>query len=419
MTAPPASTTTRWIGSAILLTLFALVGVIGRASSITLGLLLALLMFSPGGLRTLRYGQSNPVDWIFYGSFAALGIAFALSATSWDDFKYILNFAPYLLIAPMRKQFARLADGRAALTIAWMALAGTIILAGIAVLEVLIQGHSRANGPMNTFQFVYSTILLGFLALGGLFAPGAVRRWPFLVIPALATFTVMISGTRGALLAVPVLAVMAVIFAFMVLPRQRKIIALSGIAAIVLFVAFYGLALQLGLTRSISGLDVPRQILAGEALDTSSFERLTMLQGAWGAFLESPIWGHGWRDMVRAILPHVPPETVERMKSFRHLHNGYGNFAAGAGLIGLASFLLVLAAPVIGNLLMPRDSQSVVRLYFCLTLSLGYAAFECTYILLGFDFHGFQFVFMTAAFLGFVRDAPPPPDRATKEEAPT
>ena len=404
MSAPAPTTYIRWVGYAILVSLFVLPAIVGRNTSVTLAIGALLLLFSPASLKTLREASPNPVDWIFLGSFVALGIAFALSSQDLNDFKYILNFAPYLLMVPLRKHFERLARGNAAQTIAWMALAGTALFTAVALFEIFIEGRSRVYGPMNPFQFAYTTMLLGFLSLAGLFIPGSSRRWIFLAGPVLAVFTVMISGTRGALLAAPVLALLAFVFTLVTMPKQRKIILVSAVAGLGLFAVLLVIAMQLGLSRSISGLDVPRQLLAGEQIDGSSLERLTMLQGAWGAFWDSPIFGHGWRNMVTAIYPHVPPEMLERMKGFRHLHNGYANFASGAGLIGLISFLLVLAAPVLGTFFIPRDSQYHARLFLVLTLSLGFAAFEFTYILLGFDYHGFQFVFMTAVFLGFVRD---------------
>ncbi|WP_417309758.1 O-antigen ligase family protein [Devosia sp.] len=404
MSAPAPSTYIRWVGYAILLSLFVLPALVGRNTSVTLAIGALLLLFSPSSLKTLRQASPNPVDWIFLGSFVALGLAFALSSEDLNDFKYIFNFAPYLLMVPLRKQFERLARMNAAETVAWMAFAGTVLFTAVALFEVFIEGRTRVYGPMNSFQFAYTTMLLGFLSLAGLFSDQSSRRWIFLTGPMLAVFTVMISGTRGALLAAPVLTILSFVFAMVTMPKHRKVILFSGVGAVALFAVLLFIAMQLGLTRSISGLDVPRQLLAGEKLDKSSFERLTMLQGAWGAFWDSPIWGHGWRDMVPAIFPHVPPETVARMSSFRHLHNGYANFGVGAGLIGVISFILVLAAPVLGTFFMPRDSQFHARLFLALTLALGFATFELTYILLGFDYHGFQFVFMTAVILGFVRD---------------
>ena len=128
-----------------------------------------------------------------------------------------------------------------------------------------------------------------------------------------------------------------------------------------------------------------------------------MLWGGTQAFLRAPLFGYGWRDMVPAILPYVPGNEIERMLTFRQLHNGLLSFAVGAGIPGIISFLILSVAPVIAALRTPRDELFVSRLYLSVTLCAAYAVFQLTIIMIGFEFHTVQYAFMTAVMLGFVR----------------
>ena len=130
-----------------------------------------------------------------------------------------------------------------------------------------------------------------------------------------------------------------------------------------------------------------------------------MLQGGWQAFLHSPLFGYGWVDMVPAIFPHVPVESLPRMQTFRQLHNGLLSFAVGAGLLGVASFLILSVAPVVAVFYTARDALFASRMYLAVTLCAGYAVFQLTIIMIGFEFHTVQYAFMTMVILGFV--APP------------
>ena len=128
-----------------------------------------------------------------------------------------------------------------------------------------------------------------------------------------------------------------------------------------------------------------------------------MLRGGYQAFLNAPLFGYGWLDMVPAILPYIPAGEAERMLTFRQLHNGLLSFAVGAGIPGIISFLILSVAPVIAVLRTPRDELFAPRLYLAVTLCVAYAVFQLTIIMIGFEFHTVQFAFMTMVIVGFVR----------------
>lgn len=389
---------------AILVMLFVLPCVIGR--NVTFLILIAGLVaiLTPTVLGARRAASRNPVDLVFTGVFVALTIMFAITAEQPRDLSYALNFSPFLLAVPLRWQLERQARLDGAVLIGWLSLAGTIGAAGLAVVQVGIYGQSRVGQPwMNTFHYADTAMLLGFFTLVGWFAPGTHRRWLFLLGPVIGIAAVLASGTRGTILAAPVLALVAFGFA-LVTARDKRPVIYAGIGGVVLLAALGALALSLGFGRTLEAFTASGSALSGGAVDSNITERLQMWLGGWRAFLASPLVGYGWDDQVKAIYPYVDPAYEQRMHLFRHLHNGVISFAASAGIVGVLSFIAISVVPVVAVLYTPRDSQFVSRLYLALTLCAGYAVFQLTFLLIGFDFPTVQYAYMTVAILAFVRD---------------
>jgi O-antigen ligase len=311
---------------------------------------------------------------------------------------------PLLLAIPFRWQLERQARPDGALIIGWLSLIGTIGAAGLALIQVFILGYERVGQPLlSAFHYANTTMLLGFLTLAGWFAPGKHNRLPFLAGPVIGTAAVLLSGTRGALLAVPVLGLLA--FGFALATAKRKLpVLLAGIAALVALIGLLLAAPYLGYGRAIEAFTVSLSALVGGEIDSNSMERMQMLIGGWQAFLAAPLAGYGWGDMVPAIYPYVDPAYEPVMHGFKHLHNGFISFAAGAGIFGVISFAVLSVMPVIAVFYTPRDSQFGSRLYLALAMCAGYAVFQLTFLLIGFEFHTVQYAFMTMVFVAFVRD---------------
>lgn len=388
----------------LLVLVFVLPCVIGRIDTylVLIAALVAILSRSVPTSR--RLAPASPIGPVFVGAFLAIALALCVSAEDGYDLLFIFNFSPLLLAVPVRWQFARMARPDAAVLIGWLCLAGTIGATGLAVIQVFGLGYDRVGQPiMNVFHYAFTTMLLGFMTLAGFFAPGPHKRLPFLLGPLLGLISAVLSGTRGALIGAPVLLLVA--FGFLLAVSRRRGWMLIGAAAlVVLLVAAAALAPQLGFGRAIEGFEVALRAFSGGRIDHAAEERLIMLAGAVEAFLEAPLFGHGWIDMVPAILPHVPADQVETMKAFRHLHNGAASFAVGTGLVGLISFALLSIIPVVAVLMTPRDRQFVSRLYLAVTLCAGYFVFQMTFLMLGFEFHTVQYVMMAMVFVAFVRD---------------
>ncbi|MBK8085819.1 MAG: O-antigen ligase family protein [Devosia sp.] len=409
----------RVAGYAAIGLLFALVCAVGRLTTYFVLLAALLALLTPSIRQAQRLASRSPVDTIFLGSVITLAVALLASSDEWRDPLYILNFAPFLIAIPFRWQLERTARPDGALIVARLSLTGVIIAGLVAVVQVILLGYTRVGQPlMGAHDYAHTSMILGFLALVGCFAPGAHRRWPFLLGPILAIGAVLLSGTRGALLGAPALALVAFGFALATARRKGQIL-LAGAVAVAVVALLAAAAYFFGFERAISAFDSAGRVLAGQQIDESTRQRLLMLSGGLGAFLESPLFGHGWGDMVKAVYPHVPPDEVEMMTGFRQLHNGPMSFAVGAGVFGIAAFVALTIAPILAVLATPRDSQFVSRLYFAAVLVVGFAVFQLASIMLGFEFHTVQYAMMTMVFVAFVRDPAPPYSPGSAGPAPS
>lgn len=395
----------RWACLAMIVFLFALPCIVGRLTTYFVLLFAIFALLSPSVMAAFQSRSRNPIDVMFVTAAALPAIAFLFTSEEPGDLLFAFNFVPLMLAVPMRWQLEKYAQVDSALLIGRLSLVGAGIATIVAAVQVLMLGYERAGQPlMSTFHFADTAMLLGFTALVGLFAPGRHRRWVYLLGPVFGVIVGLLSGTRGALIAAPVLGFVALAFALALAPARHRGVTLLVAGAVAVFAAILlFVAAKVGLTRAMDGFLVTQDVIAGGAVDQSTQERLTMLWGGWQAFLHAPLFGYGWLDMVPAILPYVPGNEMERMLTFRQLHNGLLSFAVGAGIPGVISFLILSVAPVVAVFRTPRDELFVSRLYLAVTLCVGYAVFQLTIIMIGFEFHTVQYAFMTMVILGFVR----------------
>jgi O-antigen ligase len=396
----------RWACLAMIVFLFALPCIVGRLTTYFVLLFAIFALISPSVIAAFQSRNRNPIDVMFVTAAALPAIAFLFSSEEPGDLLFAFNFAPLLLAVPLRWQIEKYAQVDSAVLIARLSLVGAGIAVIVGAVQVGLLGYDRAGQPlMSTFHFADTAMLLGFMALVGLFAPTKHRgRWLYLLGPVFGILVALLSGTRGALIAAPVLGFVALAFALARAPARHRGVTLlvAGVVAVLSAILLF-IAAKAGLTRALDGFSVTQDVIAGSAVDKSTEERLTMLWGGYQAFLRAPLFGYGWLDMVPAILPYVPESEIERMLTFRQLHNGLLSFAVGAGIPGIVSFLILSVAPVVAVFRTARDALFVSRLYLAVTLCVAYAVFQLTIIMIGFEFHTVQYAFMTMVILGFVR----------------
>ena len=387
---------------AVLLFLIPLAPVLGSVASIVASVLaIALIPFAIAG-NGWSIARRDPAMIVFVAVFLALTICFVITARTPRDPLFAFNFLALPLAAALHVIATRASESpRIVRTIATLCLAGTLTALAIALNDIFLRKLGYVYGfNLGPHVVARVALLLGFLALAGLFVTRSPWRFLFYLAPLVALVVVFLSGTRGALPAIPVMALILAVF-LLVDRRDRLqfgILVLLGIAALA--------ALALSSDRLASTARVIGEVLSsGATTDSSAGERLGMFSAAWQLFLAAPLVGHGWASFAAVAYPILEGRVWGGPTDpFFQFHNDLANFAVAAGGIGVLCWVALLAAPVIGALMTPRDSLFRVRLYCCLQLSVSYFAFGLTDMTLGYDLPTTLYAFLTAIVLGALRE---------------
>jgi O-antigen ligase len=248
-----------------------------------------------------------------------------------------------------------------------------------------------------------AAIMLGFAAVSGVFITASPWRVLFYLGPLAAAAAVYASGSRGAALALPVLALVAIGGLLAGKGTRRDGIVLAVLLAAGLVALSF--VFPLGRLATVGG--VLEELLAtGHTTDFPTTERLAMYQAAIAAFQLSPWIGHGWGNLgtIAAALDPAHFAAAPATATFM-FHNDLLNLAAAAGVVGIACWLALLAAPLVGALSVPADRFALPRLYLCLVLVAGYAVFGLTDIAFGYDLLTIFYALFAAIVAGGVREA--------------
>lgn len=313
---------------------------------------------------------------------ALLVLALAITAKSPWHVGIVLFFAPLFLVGPLTALLERLATRRTLTAIAVAALLGTLGAVAVAGYDAFVLKMTRAGFSVaNPIHFADIALVLGCIPLVGLAGRWAPWRLGFLAGPVLGVTAVLLSGSRGPILALlPVGAALLLVALHRLLPHRRFWV---GLAALVLVTALgLGLAWQTGWLASqpivANIFDVLR---TGVSPDGSTMERLAMYRTAFAAFLGSPLYGHGMVDFIAITATYAPPGVV--FPSYEHLHNDMADFAVIGGVVGLLAYAVLLAAPVVAALRAPAGPARTATLILAVTFTIGYFSMGLTNALFG------------------------------------
>jgi len=112
-------------------------------------------------------------------------------------------------------------------------------------------------------------------------------------------------------------------------------------------------------------------------------QRVIQIRASWKALWRRPWLGYGMQHKMSAISKLEPPQYAQAFRH-THIHFLYLDYAVGNGVIGLASLLLLLAAPVL-MAWMPGDPLFAERLYGGCVLTIGYSVLGLAGACLGMD----------------------------------
>lgn len=346
------------------------------ATLVLMGAGLVLLALVPSARLVLR----QPAIVLSGAAGVVLLAALGFTASSPQHIAMIMVLSPLWLAGPHAGLLTRLGARLTPLVIASFALAGAAAGAAIAAYGALVlqleRGGYLVNNPIHLGDL---SLMLGFVALVGMLDRRRVR-FVFLLGPVLALTAVWFTGSRGPLVAfVPMLVVAAAVLAAMTLSRRQ---ATTAIAGVVLLIAVAGTSMiGLGLGGRLGGLgEAAMALVTGGPTDGAIGERLFMYQAAWNAFWASPWFGYGMVDYTISAAPFAPPGPGYPPSG--HLHSDLADFAVIGGVLGLISYGLLLAAPLVGALA-TRGQNRQAALYLGATASVGYLSMGLTNAMFG------------------------------------
>lgn len=363
-----------------------------------------------GTRPALAGALGDPGLWLFPIAFGLIALAFTLTARSPGDLTALVDFGVTLLAIPAYVLLIRFADSRNSVLVSWLALSGALAAMLMGLFEGFVLGTERASGNSSPIFYSDLGLWLGFMSLTGLFAPRARWRALFALGPIFGAAAAIMGATRGAIFVAAALVVVFVVFT-LVTSIERRWHHLGAVVLVLLVTA--GLATVFFDTDRM--LQVPSLLQemagAGETTDASVNFRLEFYRGGLAAIGDAPIAGHGWWQRFDAAAPFMDPVAAQQGFGVRgaHLHNDVINFGAGAGLLGIIAYGLLLAAPLAGAWFSPRDTQRTARLYAGSVLTFGFLAMGLTDSMFVYELPKTVFCLSAAVILGFCRDTGPLP----------
>ena len=342
-----------------------------------------------------------PGDWAsrsFILAFALLLIAFALTG----DLVHIWNFVMLALFAPLSAMLAEYSDNRNALRVTTLANIGCFIAFPIALYQVYVMAMPRAVAfGSDEIWSAQAGIILGFLAILGYAASDRWGKLPFIVGPVLMVVVAFLSGSRGPILAIPVLLIV-----FLAANTRHWVASLAAVAVLATIALLLLTWLRPSALERLETIQtmIRDLITTGQIGEGSGGQRQLMYQAGIEAFSHQPWFGYGWDQRMPAIEPYLPEGSKFLAKVHHHLHSDTLDFAVSGGILGIISYFLILISPILGAISSPRDGQYRFRIFACAGLGIGYFVFGISYLTFGYEYHTTLYIVLTALIVGACRD---------------
>lgn len=347
----------------------------GNVIFLVLGGLSIALMFQRAGEQLRR-----PIVWMPLLGLGLIAISYAIGAKSFEGLVGLAFFSPLFAIWPLLTAAEDMKSDDSSVLITILALAGVAGAAVVAVMEVVATGTVRAGeGVANPIHFADVALLVGFLACAGLVGKVTLWRFLFLLGPVLAIVAVVLSGTRGAVVAVAgMLAVAALgLVVLRLVSVKQALMALAVLVVVGAIALFLGASQLSGIQRVL--IDMVDVLQHGVPTDESTAIRLQMISGGIEAFVQAPIFGHGPLAFVNLAneLSELP------FGNWPHLHNDLADFAASAGILGLVAYTFFLLAPIVEVVRSARTEARPRILVLVSTLVAGFFIMGLTNAMFG------------------------------------
>jgi O-antigen ligase len=336
---------------------------------------IGLLLMWPEAIVQVR----RPIVWMQLTGLGLVGVAYGVSAGI-EGLVGLVYFAPLLAVWPLVTLLRECERSEVALLVGVLALCGASGAAIMAIFEVQATGTTRAGEMVaNPIHFADVALLVGFASLVGVLAIKSTWKFVFLLAPAMALIAVLLSGTRGAVVAFVAMLVIAVVTGAIVRLYSRRWWLILGICLSIAVAAFLmlGGAQTSGFQRVL--VDIAATLSSGVPTDTSTAIRLQMYLGGLRAFLEAPIFGHGPLAFT-AVADRLADQPFGGAP---HLHNDLADMAASAGIFGVVAYGLFLLAPIVEIIRAPDKPAKKAGIVLVATLVGGFFVMGLTNAMFG------------------------------------
>lgn len=327
--------------------------------------------------------MSSHQRWLFFSAAGVFGVAalsLVLAGFSGEGHRELEKYLRLMLCYPMMA-ITMVAARKAHLFWFGVVIAG-VTAGATSVYDVYWLSKLRANGldTLNPIFFGSYSLLFAFLSFNAFFWLGArgftYSRWLALLGVLGGTTGLLLSGSRGGAVAVPVY--MSVVFLFFLLTRNFRGATAFLLVAIIAIGSFFYAAPSLMRDRLADiVLEYEGYIERGEDR-TSIGWRLYMWETSIYAFFDKPLLGHGVGNFQG--LPYksfLRDEYQEELNTSGHAHSEYFQTLATRGIVGMVPLLALLLIPAHLSLRLLRDRNIIYGVSLLGTVA-GFSVYALT-----------------------------------------
>lgn len=338
----------RFIGGAVffyLATLAIIPDVYGYAPAL-------LLLAALGFWRTSEIAKCmDRWDKLFASGFVAYGVVYmVLILWHQDDVSSFDRPSRFLAAAIILTMLLRVpVSARAVFSGAAL---GAVSSGLFAIYEVFVSGVARVSSFDNAIYFGNGALVLALISLAGLFAEMQQRgrHAGFVALCACGTAcgvaALLLSGTRGGWLALPVIVLVGFWAYRRELNRRLEFLAVALIVVAILGVAAANT--KIVSERVDVAMSEARSFFSGSRTDTSVGLRLEMWKAGAMLFTDNPIAGVGEKKFHAELEGLVESGLLDSgILTFRHLHNQFVDHAAKGGVLAVSALLMIFGIPLV------------------------------------------------------------------------
>ena len=238
----------------------------------------------------------------------------------------------------------------------WRNFFGIAVIVSILEFFYVLAQYLGANFvwlPGNVIGTIGNTDLLGSYAIFSAFfalylwqssklqAPSSKLKWLWATALFLNFGTLLLASSRGALLGFGAGMFIYLLVQFRQRPQIRKFVVITVLTAIV----GYGLLWLARGTDFVKNNNQLTRIVNISLKDDTVQQRFTEWGIAWDAFKSRPIFGYGPNNYLYLHNAYLDPRVYNlRETNFDRAHNAYLDYASMSGILGLAGYLILMAA---------------------------------------------------------------------------